>query len=58
MKMVADKAEGRMESKERVSWKPTGKYGKIMNNEKENKEKGKKNHSKTKSLRKERQWSC
>lgn len=55
MKVVADKAERRMGSKERVSWKPMGKCGRIMNNGKENKEMGEKNHSKTKSLRKERQ---
>lgn len=40
--MIADKAERRMGTKDRVFWKPTGKYGDIMKNEKEKKEKGKK----------------
>lgn len=48
--MVADKAERRMGTKDRVFWKPLGKYRDVMNNEKEEKEK--KNHRKTKTLRK------
>lgn len=38
--MIADKAERRMGTKDRVFWKPIGKYGDIMNSDKEKKEKG------------------
>lgn len=58
MKMVADKAERRVGTKDRVFWKPIGEYGDIMNNEKEKKEKGGRgedHHRKTKNLRKQRQ---
>lgn len=50
--MVADKAERRMRTKDSVFWKPVGKYGDIMNNEKEEKEEKKDNHRKTEILRK------
>lgn len=54
--MIADKAERRMGTKDRVFWKPTGKYRHIMKNKKEKKEKGGgDNHRKTKTLRKKRQ---
>lgn len=56
--MVADKAERRVGTKDRVFWKPIGEYGDIMNNEKEKKEKGGRgedHHRKTKNLRKQRQ---
>lgn len=45
--MVADKAERRMGTKDRVFWKPLGKYGDVMNNEKEEKEKKKSQEDKT-----------
>lgn len=49
--MVEDKAERSMGTKDRVFWKPIGKYGDIMNNHKEKKQKRtttKKNCRKTK----------